>query len=105
MPGIGNNEAAPGRTTQAGYVLIRQHGFVAGCGSRLAPSPRQSHAIAGISPGVSHHALAGVAARDVENSPSNVPATDQPLIHFISAEPVNSAASAACRAPLTTSWP
>ncbi len=35
-----------------------------------------------------------------ENSPSNVPATDQPFIHFSSAAAVVSAASLACRAPL-----
>ena len=38
----------------------------------------------------------------LENSPSKVPATDQPFIHFISAEPVTSAESDACAAPLTT---
>ena len=37
-----------------------------------------------------------------ENSPSNVPATDQPFIHFSSAEAVVSALSRACAAPLTT---
>jgi hypothetical protein len=37
-----------------------------------------------------------------ENSPSNVAATDQLFLHFISMEAVVRAESAACAAPLTT---
>ena len=38
----------------------------------------------------------------LENSPSKVPAADQPFSHFFSAEAVSSAVSLACPAPLTT---
>jgi hypothetical protein len=38
----------------------------------------------------------------LENSPSKVPAADQPFSHVFSAEAVSSAASLACRASLTT---
>jgi hypothetical protein len=38
----------------------------------------------------------------LENSPSKVPASENPFSHFISAEPVTSAASPACAAPLPT---
>ena len=38
----------------------------------------------------------------LENSPSNVAATDQLFLHFISMEAVVSAESEACDAPLTT---
>src|ERR1700709_937812 len=37
-----------------------------------------------------------------ENSPSKVAASENPFSHFISADPVTSAASLACAAPLTT---